>query len=647
MRIFLFFTLFMTLAVSFICCSDSGTGPEVGDLVDDEYRGLEISYTSEPANAVSETLTPEEGGTVTATGSNGVSYSLEVYPGALVTTTEITVTPLSRLTIGIEDSAAVDSSDCLQGALFEPAGLEFDSTAVLTITYPVSGLDCVLNNGFSIVSIDSASLFYEIIPTVFDAGVPSLTCTLTHFSGYGTDDMNDHDFLEYLITNTIKYAVGFPGIDEIAKLLSYSQQAALAGWDDLVLLAINGVRPILQILVDDAVQDADADPGPIMMGVLGRYFDLAAGFGIEEIMSQLTDAMDRLARAYAARGVALCGEGKHEEGRAILRTVLDWTDSGLVKNPEIYRPQLVQWMEDCGELVFNFGANTNSVVNLVTSEGALEAAIVTFVATVMDFSGAPKEGITIFVGWDRDSSTWTGTTDANGEYTFSVSGSRFTPNGCFDSFSYTFHPQMSLGYGEWEDGQDVIVQFNNLPIFTSLTYDYAFTSSINNMIVSFIGHGTGGGGGCDFPCDNCNGLLTRNYSQVQPSGSMVAIEDTSRVLACRGRVDYELFIHDETGLTVMVLRGIYYCGAESVFDNIIVENCPTGEGCNIMETSICHTSSLSSVWYCALVPDAIYKTELYFPYQDGGFDAFTWGTSDSGTDWSKSASMAITVGIGN
>ena len=66
-----------------------------------------------------------------------------------------------------------------------------------------------------------------------------------------------------------------------------------------------------------------------------------------------------------------------------------------------------------------------------------------------------------------------------------------------------------------------------------------------------------------------------------------------------------------------------------------------------METSICHTSSLSSVWYCALVPDAIYKTELYFPYQDGGFDAFTWGTSDSGTDWSKSASMAITVGIGN
>ena len=58
MRIFLFLTLVVTLAISFIACSDSGTGPEDVDPVDDGYRGLDISYTSEPASAVTETITP-------------------------------------------------------------------------------------------------------------------------------------------------------------------------------------------------------------------------------------------------------------------------------------------------------------------------------------------------------------------------------------------------------------------------------------------------------------------------------------------------------------------------------------------------------------------------------------------------------------
>jgi hypothetical protein len=139
-------------------------------------------------------------------------------------------------------------------------------------------------------------------------------------------------------------------------------------------------------------------------------------------------------------------------------------------------------------------------------------------------------------------------------------------------------------------------------------------------------------------------LLTRNYSQIQPIGSRVAIEDTSRVLACRGRIDYEPLIDEETGLTVLVLRGIYYCGAESVFENIIIYSCPTDGECTIFETYIIHSALLTSDWYAALVPDAIYQTELYFPY-DGGFDAYTWGTSDSGTEWSRTASLAITVGV--
>lgn len=83
MRILLFLILIMTLAIWFIACSDSGTDPGGGDPVDEDCRGLDISYISEPASAVTATVTPESGGTVTATGTNGVFYSLEVSPGAL------------------------------------------------------------------------------------------------------------------------------------------------------------------------------------------------------------------------------------------------------------------------------------------------------------------------------------------------------------------------------------------------------------------------------------------------------------------------------------------------------------------------------------------------------------------------------------
>ncbi len=232
-----------------------------------------------------------------------------------------------------------------------------------------------------------------------------------------------------------------------------------------------------------------------------------------------------------------------------------------------------------------------------------------------------------------------------GEFSFSVSGSEFNPNGCFNSISRAFHPQLALGNGEWEDGTDVIIDFNNLQIFTSLTYDYAFASDIYNMTVSIIGHGTGGGGGCNIPCANCNGLLTRNYSYFSPQASRVAIEDTSRVLACRGRIDFEPVIDQETGLTVLVMQGIYYCGAESVFENVIVTHCPTGEECSVFGANILFGSRISGNWYVALVPPAIYEQLLYFPY-DGGFDPYIWSYSDSGEGWSKSASMAITVGFG-
>ncbi|HSG27078.1 MAG TPA: hypothetical protein VLA34_01270, partial [Candidatus Krumholzibacterium sp.] len=378
-------------------CSDTGTSPNGDDPPDDTGTGgLVISYVSEPGNAASGEVTPESGGTIEATGSGGVIYSLEIYPGALDSTYTITVTPLSSLRISTMDSSVVDSSDCLQGALFEPEGLEFDSTAVLTITFPPSGLDCTLDDGFRIVSIDSSSAFYEIIPTEVFPMTSSLVCTLTHFSGYGTDDVDDYNFLKYLIQETVKAGALFPGYDVLVKLVSYAKEAADQGWNDLVDLAVAGGRPILEPLVSSAISESQADPGVSTMRLLQGYFDLALWFGFDDIEADLKNAMSAVAQAVAARGQEQCGNDNYEAGRALLRQALAWGMQGLVNDPPTFIAQVDAWLADCGELNLSVGVSNTTLRDVALSADDY-STFVTFDITVTSYQGEPLEGEFVFV----------------------------------------------------------------------------------------------------------------------------------------------------------------------------------------------------------------------------------------------------------
>lgn len=140
-------TLLALLLVIFPAgCEDTVTEPE--EEPETVYGGLVIQYEAEAGSAESVEITPESGGTVTASGTDGVTYELDVAPGAVQGAVTVTVTPLRDLSIVALDSSRVDTSDCIAGALFEPDGLEFDSDAVLTITYPASGLNCTLSEYF-------------------------------------------------------------------------------------------------------------------------------------------------------------------------------------------------------------------------------------------------------------------------------------------------------------------------------------------------------------------------------------------------------------------------------------------------------------------------------------------------------------------
>jgi hypothetical protein len=87
------------------------------------------SPTLEPGAAATATI-GKSGGTLRATGANGVRYTLTINPGSLAQDTSITMTPLSKLTGG-------DFRDAFVGGVqFAPEGLLLVKGAMLTIAPP-------------------------------------------------------------------------------------------------------------------------------------------------------------------------------------------------------------------------------------------------------------------------------------------------------------------------------------------------------------------------------------------------------------------------------------------------------------------------------------------------------------------------------
>jgi hypothetical protein len=172
----------------------------------DDLGGLEITYRAEDAEAVSATVTAAGGGQLTATSSSGVVLELVVPAGAVDSDQKITLTPLRELIYTPLDGGTAHQGDCIQGCLLGPDGLEFDEPATLTVTYPDAGLSCLPDTSYRIVAFSDTSAFYEVLPTTWDVGTPSLTCQVRHFSGYGVDQMSDYEFLHYLITQASRHA---------------------------------------------------------------------------------------------------------------------------------------------------------------------------------------------------------------------------------------------------------------------------------------------------------------------------------------------------------------------------------------------------------------------------------------------------------
>jgi len=127
--------------------------------------------TLEPGQAASALIAPA-GGTLTATGTSGATYTLTVPPGALATATTLTLTPIASL-------ANLPLSGLVAAVRAEPEGLEFLVPVTLTITVP-GGLPAQGLVGFTARG-DGAQ--FQLIPV--QATGNTVSFSVMHFSVFG------------------------------------------------------------------------------------------------------------------------------------------------------------------------------------------------------------------------------------------------------------------------------------------------------------------------------------------------------------------------------------------------------------------------------------------------------------------------------
>jgi len=635
-----------------IACSDDSTSPTVNN--DPPVGGVDISYETETPQAASATVTAAAGGQVAATGTAGVELALTIPGGALEADATITITPLRDLSFDPLNEDKEGVADCIQGGLFEPEGLTFAEPVILTVTYPETGLDCLPDDTYRIVAFSDTSTFYEILPTVWDETARALSCTLQHFSGYGVDDMSDHDFLEYMITETVRYAPGFPGEDVLNKLLSYAQEAALHGWDDLVQLALAGAEPVLDALVTPAIVGAVADPSVSSMNLLAHYREIAQMWIFQAVENRIIVAQDQLVRVYAARGRASCENDQQQAGRTILQQALDWAMMGLVAgDDEAFITQVQEWLDDCGAINVTFGADKSLAYQMVLDHDDRDMAQVTFTVAISGVSGDALEGKEVVIYWNKYGyfgpyHAGSGSTDENGEFQVTQGATTVLPTGgCLASKTVQYYAEVYHN-NEWQRSGTISVTYKALMIFNSITYVYNYNASDEIWTwvanASLLGSGTSPNG-CS-GVENCDALMARSYNQVSNSGSITSLAEESQISACRASLVYSVEIDDVTGETYLVIAGITVRDLDEIMHGLTAESCPVDEGCQTISFSagLCdpevagaHCGMASMYWPSEANGD------LTFTHQGGGdFDPFNWGDGDQ----YGSASLAITVGCG-
>jgi hypothetical protein len=636
------------------CSEDTGLAPE-----EEESRSstFVVGYVTDDATTASALVTMAGGGTVSATGANGVAYSLDFPPYALLADTTVTVTPLLALEIdgpGATVCSACPAGNercCVTGALFEPAGIRFDSLVTLTIQFP-AGEPMPFDDLATVVHFDSAHNYFSVIQTNVDRDARTLTCEISHFSGYGSA-RPDHAQLYALCENLVARANAAAGNNLpvyylLQEMIDLRQQCWAVGHAAAAAYLESGIFAAYTLHVQLLAGAASAAPSSATIEALIFCYDnlmpVAKSISVDYVPfdTVLLDAIEQAARAMADEGQDMC-ERQECDGKNLLAYVLSLVSRDYLHDAALIN-QVRNWHgECCGEMRVTLTAD-KSVVNIcAVSERGLDNAIANFTVTVENDDGEPIEGAHVRIKWYRSIVDRTGFTDASGRFRASWTGSYLTPRSCTESVTEQFYAEATV-HRDRARSEDVAITFRNIRLFTSVNYVYSFFSDEGTPYrceATIIGNGSAPPGvdGCLSPwSDACDGVLTRSYSARMGDQTSTAV-DSLTISACKATGYFEGVLDGRTGETAAVLRSITINNLGWMGEDIVIENCSPGEGCTRTHTDL----RLGGAWDALSFPTV---GGLTFLNNGGEFDAYIWSESDSGDNWRYSADLQVTVGAG-
>jgi hypothetical protein len=493
----------------FGCTENSTTGPEEEPSVP---RGLSYQYEADGALAVSKEITPAGGQTLDCVGPDGTTYSLEVGPGAVSVNTTVTVTPLKYMTITEIDAggassapAVVERPACNVGALFEPAGLTFDSTVVLTVTY-AGTTTCDVTDRHRVVYIDPSVEFYDIIPTDVDTDASALACTVTHFSAYVVDEYS-RDRLLNLIEVATYHGLVSPSFDIVATLLHYRSEAESNHWSDLVALANEGGHDVLldlaPLIVQHALDDLTEAPKRDMLRVLEYRQLIPLSDDIETV---IVKGMENVINKMVSVGTEWCAGGRKEEGKEMLQSAQTWLDLGpwfdsVPSAKGEIRDEIKTVLNECGPVTIEIEPFSPELFDIAISEED-DNTYVTFEIEVIGAGQDPLVGVSVGLSMTHEGDEHyykhigNGTTDEEGvayiRYFFGPAPGNSAPEG-----NYSLTASVHHGGEVYTGTGSLVLRRRQVTLNYSYTYQYAKTwaDGVSTMNASFVSEGTEGSRG--------------------------------------------------------------------------------------------------------------------------------------------------------
>ena len=141
-----------------------------------------IAYTLDTAKQVSGTFDLDKGESLTLSvaDANGYGWVLSIPADALLTTTEIKMTPLATMDVTQSDAKIIS------GVQLEPDGLQFTDAVQLTVTAPID------NPGIGLIfSMNQDGSHVAFAPTTNTSGGKTAIAQIWHFSSAGYDNGYD------------------------------------------------------------------------------------------------------------------------------------------------------------------------------------------------------------------------------------------------------------------------------------------------------------------------------------------------------------------------------------------------------------------------------------------------------------------------